>query len=115
MLFKEGSSERIAKTGFLTSAISFVLFFATELLRPGFVSRSFSVYLFLLSAILFGVWWSSTEPVSFTRRFVWWGIAFVFAVLGFVIVWNVTPGLEERPLLAILAFLSPFLLVSLSK
>lgn len=49
---------KIFQTAFYTSLISYAVFFAAEILRPGFVSRSFSVHLILLAAIAFGVAWA---------------------------------------------------------
>ena len=54
---KQGIDQSIiARTFFLTSFFSFVFFVLLEFLRPGFVSRFFSVHWFLGVAILSALW-----------------------------------------------------------
>ncbi len=51
----------VARTGFLASLISYAAFWTADIARPGFVSRYFSVHVFLLAAIAFGWWWMEAE------------------------------------------------------
>ena len=46
----------IAKTGFVTALISYAVFWAADIIHPGFVSNYFSVHLFLLAALGFAGW-----------------------------------------------------------
>lgn len=48
----------LARTLFLTSLVSFGIFLAADLARPGFVSSYFSVHWILLITIVSGIWWS---------------------------------------------------------
>lgn len=48
----------LAHTLFLTSLVSFAVFLAADLARPGFVSSYFSVHWILLIAIASGIGWS---------------------------------------------------------
>ncbi len=45
---------RLIATLFRVSALSYVLFWAADAMRPGFVSRYVSVHLFGLLALVFG-------------------------------------------------------------
>lgn len=57
-------SRRVARTGFWVSAVSYAVFWACDLARPGFVSRYFSVHVFLIAALAFGAWWTYVESNS---------------------------------------------------
>ncbi len=59
MYFTQAEQEAIAETGFFTSLLSYVLFWTLDVLRPGFVARFFSVHVFLVGLIVFGVWWGA--------------------------------------------------------
>lgn len=52
--------EAIARTGFLMSLISYVVFWLSDVIQPGFVSRYFSIHLFLLIGLGFGVLWGKS-------------------------------------------------------
>ncbi len=51
----------VARTGFYASLAWYAVFFAADLLRPGFVSRYFSVHWLLLLTAACGAWWASRE------------------------------------------------------
>lgn len=104
------SYESVAKTGFFVSVFSYVVFWGMDLLRPGFVSRTLSVHVFLASAILFGGWWlwyrseprfSSKISAVFSLLF---GLLLLVLVLGF------GTGLGEHQVpVAVLATILPSL------
>ncbi len=100
----------IAKTGFYVSLISYAVFWLLDVMRPGFVARSFSVHLFLLAALIFGVWWGMTLK-EYTDR-PWVQILFT-AIFGFflsVITWGVGEGFGAlRLVVVVIAFFIPFI------
>lgn len=51
----------VARTGFYAALTWYAVFFAADWLRPGFVSRYFSVHLLLMVAAACAVWWGSRE------------------------------------------------------
>lgn len=51
----------LAKTGFFVSVISYVFFLFADYARPGFVSSVFSVHVFLIPVIVFGIWFALSE------------------------------------------------------
>lgn len=53
------SAERLARTLFLTTLVSFLFFLLLDLWWPGFVSKVFSVHWFLVAAIVSGIWWGN--------------------------------------------------------
>lgn len=97
--------ERIAKTGFFTSAISYVAFWIVDAIRPGFVARYLSVHLFLLAAIVFGAWWTATVREYRDWPFVQYGVAVTFGIVLASIAWTLGAGFESYRLLAVLAAL----------
>ncbi len=110
--FRHPWQESVARTGFFTSVISYGIFLALDLARPGFVSRAFSVHLFLLAAILFGAWWSSFADAKKPRSVLTHLLSALFALLAAVLVWNLGETLGDlRGLFAVLAFLAVIYLV----
>lgn len=85
--------EKIAKTGFYVSLISYVIFWLLDLLRSGFVARSFSVHLFLLAALVFGIWWAIVVKEYTERPWVQLAVALSLGILLSVITWNLGTGL----------------------
>ncbi len=108
---QKNSIEPLARTGFLASLISYVFFWFTDFLIPGFVSRYFSVHLFLLTALVCGLLWSHVIQ-TYTqhpqlRRFIVFSLGLLLALLT----WKLTPGLGfERFFLVMVVFFTPSLL-----
>lgn len=106
--------ELIARTGFYVSTASYAVFWIADVLRPGFVARSFSVHLFLLAAIAFGIWWGMVSEAHGRRRFL---PAFVAAGVGIVFcvaAWQLGEGFDEyRLLFAASALFIPNVVMSL--
>ena len=108
---KKKSMELLVRTGFLTSLISYVFFWFTDFLIPGFVSRYFSVHVFLLTALVCGLLWSHVIQ-TYTqhpqlRRFIVFSLGLLLALLT----WKLTPGLGfERFFLVMVVFFTPSLL-----
>jgi len=107
----------IAKTGFLVSLSSYVLFFALDWLRPGFVSDFLSVHLFLLAAIIFGVWWAVEEPSVIKHSSI---VGKIFGILALVFLSVIVgwfawregrPFADFRPLVALIGLGLPSLIV----
>jgi len=103
----------IAKTGFYTSAISYLIFLLAEYIKPGFVSNYMSVHWFLLATTVFAIWWSTSHDFPKSRRPVsFWTISILFGVLAAVLVWQVGSDLAEfRILSSILALALPITVV----
>jgi len=99
-------SETLVRTFFLTSTISFFVFLGLDLLRPGFVSNTFSVHWFLLIAILSGVWWGSVVKELKERRAFQILSAFVFGLVGVYVTWQFRADLSD-----FLVLLLPLVLV----
>lgn len=105
--------ERIAKTGFLTSAASYALFWAADLARPGFVARYVSVHAFLLAALAFGAWWAAAVREYRDWPALQYAVALPFCVLCAVVAWNAGAGFESYRVLAVAAaFVSPVVIVA---
>ncbi|MBI2473088.1 hypothetical protein HYV70_00845 [Candidatus Uhrbacteria bacterium] len=103
--------EPLVRTGFLTSLLFYILFWFTDFLIPGFVSRYFSVHLFLLTALVCGLLWSHVIDTYRQhpqwRRFIVFSLGFMFALLT----WKFTSGLGfERFFLVMVVFFTPTLL-----
>jgi hypothetical protein len=107
--------EIVLRTVFLTSLISFLVFLTLDLLRPGFVSRTISVHVFLAVAVVSGFFWSHLVkrveegkwPVSL--------FALIFGLAGIFVSWNFRADLSDYlvvvlPLAAIVPFLVIYLL-----
>ncbi len=103
--------ETIARTLFLTSVVSFVVFLAADLLRPGFVSRYLSVHWFLGVAILAGLWWAREVKEPNAHAIVQGCVASLCSIAGIAAVWSLHQAFGEYVLVAmILAGLLPFIL-----
>lgn len=99
----------ISATGFVVSVSSYVVFWGFDTLRPGFVSRNFSVHLFLLSALFFGVAWTlaGAEQTNTPKRD--YLMALIGAMMLSVLTWNLGEGFEAfRILMSVIAFILPF-------
>lgn len=108
------SQTRIAKTGFLTSAAAYVLFWLADAARPGFVARYVSVHLFLLAAIVFGVWWTLVVREYRDWPFVQYAAAGIFGILFATVAWRLGAGFESYRLLAVAAAaIAPTVVLSL--
>ena len=102
--------ERIAKTGFYMSLFSYVAFWMMDILRPGFVSRSFSVHLFLLATVIFGIWWGMTVKDYTDRPWLQMLTTVAFGIILSVITWRFGEGFDAlRPLMTLVAFFTPLL------
>ena len=117
--FEQLRFEPVARTGFFMSLISYVVFLFLDFVRPGFVSRAFSVHLFLAATLLFGAWWSRLyptiplPPLSTFRHFL---LTALFAILAGVLTWNLTASLDDlRGLFFVIVFLGVINLFRLVK
>ncbi|MBU0646225.1 hypothetical protein KJ611_01960 [Patescibacteria group bacterium] len=111
-IFSHGSAwqSTLAKTGFLTSLISYLLFALAEVLRPGFASRYFSIHLFLLAAIIFGFWWAGRLKDFNDHWLIQHVCAIIFGVVLFVLTWRLGAGFAEyRILMSLLAAAAPLI------
>lgn len=106
--------EKIVKTGFLVSLISYLVFWGADLLQPGFVSRYLSVHMFLLSGLVFGILWAALIEEYTDRRLTQVIIAWILGVLLAIIMWNVTEDIGiERSMLTIIGLVSPIIVYGL--
>lgn len=107
-------SETLARTVFLTSLVSFVVFLFLDLLRPGFVAKTFSVHWFLLAAIVSGVWWAFVVKEKKEKKKLQLLVALFFGLIGLFVVWQFRADLSDFLVLVLpLAFLTPFLVIYL--
>ncbi len=108
------SQIKIARTGFFVSLISYGIFWSMDAMRPGFVARSFSVHLFLLGTIVFGVWWAIVVREYRERP---WLQRLCATILGFflaVLTWRLGEGFGAfRFLMVIVALCLPSLFFQL--
>lgn len=114
MFFKHhenfSASETLSRTIFLTSLISFIVFLGLDLLRPGFVSNTFSVHWFLLVAIISGVWWAVVVKEQKEKKKLQFLFSAVLGLAGAFIVWQFRPDLGDYLVLVLpLALVTPFL------
>jgi hypothetical protein len=108
--------ETIARTGYLTSVVSYVIFWVTDLVIPGFVSRYFSVHVFLLTALVCGFVWGSRVKEYTERAWLHQGMALLFGILLSVIVWNSSEGLDGyRLVVSLMALVTPTVVYALIK
>jgi hypothetical protein len=100
----------IAKTGFYVSLVSYGIFWLFDVVRPGFVSRSFSVHLFLLAALIFGIWWGITVKEYMDRPWAQMPIAIVLGFALSVITWGAGEGFGAlRLVVVVITFFIPTL------
>ncbi len=106
----------ISRTGFYVSLISYVVFWVLDILQPGFVARTFSVHIFLLSAIVFGIWWAIVVKEYTERPWFEMLVALVLGILLSVLTWIFGEGLGMfRILVVFLALFVPLLVLRLFK
>jgi hypothetical protein len=100
------------KIGFYTSLISYIVFLLAELVKPGFVTNYMSVHWFLLTTILFAVWWGSLVKAKRSNKHVSFAVSIFLGLVLAVLVWQYGTDLAEfRILSSILAlFLPPIVL-----
>lgn len=106
--------ERIARTGFLVSLASYFVFWMADLVEPGFVSRYFSVHIFLLTMLMFGVAWATVLEQYTERHWIHSVVVLVLGVVLAVLTWNLTRDLVlYRVPLALISFLTPTIIYAL--
>ncbi|MBI5794318.1 hypothetical protein HZA87_04550 [Candidatus Uhrbacteria bacterium] len=106
----------LACTGFLVSVTSYLVFWVIDLLIPGFVSRYFSVHVFLLAALVFGTLWSHGLKQYEERAWMHRVVALLFGILGSVIAWKAGEMLYGyRLITSVVALLTPLLILQLIK
>ena len=101
----------LARTAYLVSCVSYLVFLFLEWLRPGFVSYVFSPHLFLAAAIVFGVLWGWKGDGGWKLEAGIRGkvVALIVGLLLAWVVWTMGRSLEEfRILVTLAAFLTPF-------
>ncbi|MBT5807645.1 hypothetical protein HOI18_00010 [Candidatus Uhrbacteria bacterium] len=108
--------ETIARTGFLTSLVSYITFWLFDIIQPGFVSRYFSVHIFLLGAVIFGLWWSSAMDDYIERPGIQLLFALVFGILLAVLTFALSKDMSGyRLILSLISFTIPWIVLRLLK
>ena len=108
--------EPIARTGFLTCLASYMFFWSLDLLRPGFVARYFSVHIFLLGVIIFGIWWASVVDRYVDHQRIQWSLSALFGIFLSVIVWKLGGAFGlGRGIVSLIALFVPMLVLRLVK
>ena len=106
----------MAQTGFLVSLVSYVLFWALDLIRPGFVARFFSVHIFLIGIMVFGIWWGSVVQEYTDRPQLQYVLLFLCGIFAAVLTWNLGSVFGGwRVLISFVSFLIPVLVLRLLK
>ena len=106
----------IARTGFFVSLVSYAGFWALDLMRPGFVSRFFSVHVFLMGLLLFGLWWGATVEEYEDRTWIQHVVMVMFGMMLAMILWNVGEDFGSgRVVVAGIALATPSLIWRLMK
>lgn len=103
----------IARTGYIVSFVSYVVFLTLDWVRPGFVANVFSPHLFLLSAMVFGILWArhiSPRPSSLFPPFFFFIFLLPFSFLLAVFAWvEGRPFGDWRILVTLVAFAVPWI------
>lgn len=116
MHFTQAEQEAIAETGFFTSLLSYVLFWTLDVFRPGFVARFFSVHVFLVGLIVFGVWWGAVVEEYTDRPRLQHAVLVLCGLCVGVLTWNLSSAFGSwRIIMSALAFLIPLLFFRLLK
>lgn len=103
----------IARTGYMVSSVSYVVFLTLDWLRPGFVVNVFSPHLFLLAAMVFGFFWARKSRVDSQISFLHLSLfllplSFLFAIFT----WSEGRAFGDwRILVSLIAFGMPWLIV----
>ncbi len=106
--------EQIARTGFLSCLASYGIFWLLDLMRPGFVARYFSVHIFLLGVIVFGIWWANVVSEYADHRRVQWIFAGIAGLFLSVITFQLGDAFGiGRVFLGAMAFFVPLLVLRL--
>ena len=106
--------EAITRTGFYVSLTSYVVFWLTDVVQPGFVSRYFSVHIFLLASVVFGFLWATVLEEYASRPIIQVAVS-LFCGLGLVMLtWGLAEGLDVYRLpVVLLSFFTPAILYAL--
>ena len=108
--------EEIAKTGFLTALVSYISFWFVDLMQPGFVSRYFSVHIFLLAMVVFGLWWAQEIEEYEEKPLIQAVIAGLSGIAVAVLIWGASEGLDEyRAALVVIGFITPWFILKALK
>ena len=100
--------------GFLVSLTSYIVFWLADVVQPGFVSRYFSVHIFLLATVVFGVLWSMVLEEYEQRLLIHVVAAITLGVVLAVLTWDIAVDLEVyRVPLVLLTAVSPTILYAL--
>ncbi|EKD67451.1 MAG: hypothetical protein ACD_48C00395G0001 [uncultured bacterium] len=114
--FNPQEQAAVARTGFIVSLTSYSLFWLCDILRPGFVARFFSVHLFLLGVILFGIWWGATVEEYTDLPRVQHIFLFLSGIFAAAITWNLGDVFGGwRFLVSVVALVAPVLVLRLVK
>jgi hypothetical protein len=108
--------ETVSATGFAASLVAYGAFAFAEAMSPGFVSRFFSIHLFLLAALAFGAW-----QLVVTKRYEEWVVLQYFAAIlagpaAAYLTWKLGDGFGDfRLLAALVASLVPLSVLLLAR
>lgn len=100
--------ERIAKTGFIVSVFSYLVYFLADVIKPGFVSNYMSVHWWLLTAIVFAIIWSVTLKKTHDHPNIQFMVAGLLGIITAMIAWKTGADLAEfRILVTIIGAILP--------
>ncbi len=102
--------ERLVRTLFFTSLVSYIVFWILDALRPGFVSRYLSVHLFLLVGIFSGALWGSKVDYFKERPWFSYILCGFFSFLAGILCWVVGEDVGMlRVWFVLFGFLTPWI------
>ena len=106
--------EAITRTGFLVSLVSYVIFWLADVAQPGFISRYFSVHVFLLASVVFGLLWASVLEEYASRPMFQVVVALFCGLALAVLTWGLAQDLGVyRVPLSLVSFFTPTILYTL--
>lgn len=96
------------------SLVSYVVFWLADVVQPGFVSRYFSVHIFLLASVVFGLLWALVLEEYTSRPMLQVASALFCGLLLAVLTWSLAQDLDVyRVPLVLISFITPTILYTL--
>ena len=100
--------ERLAKTGFIVSVFSYLVFFLADVIKPGFVSNYMSVHWWLLASVLFAIVWAIVLDKRHDHPNIQFIISVLLGIITAIVAWKTGEDLAEfRVLVTIIAAILP--------
>ena len=103
--------EAMTRTGFFVSLCSYIGFWLADVIEPGFVSRYFSVHIFLLASLVFGFLWATVLEEYSSRPLFQMAASLLCGLVLVMLTWGLTEGLDVYRLpVLVLSLMTPTIL-----